>query len=146
MYTQPIIIGCDHAAWQAKQEIAAYLQSKGLTVEDAGCFSEDSVHYPEFAKKVAKAVQSGQFQRGLLLCGTGIGMSLAANRYKGVRATLVHDDFTAQACREHNDSNVLVLGARVLSLEQMKRFVDIWLETEFAGGRHALRLAMLDED
>ena len=145
MYNQPIIIGCDHAAFAAKQELMAYLQSKGIAVTDAGCFSEASVHYPEFAHKVARAVQSGEFERGLLLCGTGIGMSLAANRFKGVRATLVHDEFTATACREHNDSNILVMGARVLDMDTMKHLTDIWLTTAFAAGRHATRVAMIDE-
>lgn len=146
MYDKPLIIGCDHAAFQAKEQLKEFFASQGIEVTDAGCFSEDSVHYPEFAKKVARAVQSGAFERGVLLCGTGIGMSLAANRFKGVRATLVHDEFTATACREHNDSNVLVMGARVLDIDTMKRLAAIWLETEFAGGRHAIRVAMLDED
>ena len=146
MYDRPLIIGSDHAAYQAKEQLKQFFAEKGIEVTDAGCFSEDSVHYPEFAQKVARAVQSGAFERGVLLCGTGIGMSLAANRFKGVRATLVHDEFTAQACREHNDSNVLVMGARVLDIETMKKLAAIWLETEFAGGRHALRVAMLDKD
>ena len=146
MYDRPLIIGSDHAAYQAKEQLKQFFAEKGIEVTDAGCFSEDSVHYPEFAQKVARAVQSGAFERGVLLCGTGIGMSMAANRFKGVRATLVHDEFTAQACREHNDSNVLVMGARVLDIETMRRLAAIWLETEFAGGRHAIRVAMLDED
>ena len=146
MYDRPLIIGSDHAAYQAKEQLKQFFAEKGIEVTDAGCFSEDSVHYPEFAKTVARAVQSGAFERGVLLCGTGIGMSMAANRFKGVRATLVHDEFTAQACREHNDSNVLVMGARVLDIETMKKLAAIWLETEFAGGRHALRVAMLDKD
>ena len=146
MYDRPLIIGSDHAAFQAKEQLKQFFAEKGIEVTDAGCFSEESVHYPEFAKTVAKAVQCGAFERGVLLCGTGIGMSMAANRFKGVRATLVHDEFTAQACREHNDSNVLVMGARVLDIETMKKLAAIWLETEFAGGRHALRVAMLDKD
>ena len=146
MYDKPLIIGCDHAAFQAKEHLKSFFAARGISVTDAGCFSEESVHYPEFAKKVAQAIQSGQFERGVLLCGTGIGMSMAANRFKGVRATLVHDEFTARACREHNDSNLLVMGARVLDMETMDRLAAIWLETDFAGGRHAIRLAMLDED
>lgn len=146
MYDKPLIIGSDHAAYQAKEQLKQFFAARGIAVTDAGCFSEESVHYPEFAKKVARAIQSGEFERGVLLCGTGIGMSLAANRFKGVRATLVHDEFTAKACREHNDSNLLVMGARVLDIETMKALCAIWLETEFAGGRHAIRVAMLDED
>ena len=140
-----IIIGSDHAAFTAKEELKSYLAQHGLEICDVGCYSEESVHYPQYAQAVAEKISSGEFVRGILLCGTGIGMSLAANRYRGVRATLVHDAFTAQACREHNDSNVLVMGARVLSVEQMKELVDIWLNTPFAGGRHAERLAMLDK-
>lgn len=146
MYQKPLIIGSDHAAYQAKEQLKAFFIERGVPVTDAGCFSEESVHYPEFARKVAKAVQSGQFERGVLLCGTGIGMSMAANRFKGVRATLVHDPFTARACREHNDSNLLVMGARVLDIATMKELAAIWLDTDFLGGRHAQRIAMLDED
>lgn len=145
MMSDAVIIGSDHAGFAAKEQVRAYLAAKGIEVVDTGCYSEESVHYPVYAKKVATAVGSGQFRRGILICGTGIGMSMVANRFKGVRAALCHNAFTATACREHNDANVLCLGARVLDFEQMKEIIDLWLETEFAGGRHAERLAMFDE-
>ena len=141
-----IIIGSDHAGFAAKEYIKTLLAARGLTVEDKGCFSEESVHYPEYGKAVARAVAQGEAPRGILVCGTGIGMSIAANKIKGIRAALCHDAFTAKACREHNDANILCLGARVLTLEQIKEIVEIWLDTPFAGGRHALRVAMLEEE
>ena len=141
-----IIIGSDHAGFAAKEYVKELLAQRGLTVEDKGCYSEESVHYPLYAEAVARAVAAGEAHRGILVCGTGIGMSIAANKVKGVRAALCHDAFTAQACREHNDANILCLGARVLTLEQIKEIVEIWLDTEFLGGRHAIRVAMLEEE
>ena len=144
MYDKPLIIGCDHAAYQAKEQLKQFFAEKGIEVTDAGCFSEESVHYPEFAKTLAKAVQCGAFERGVLLCGTGIGMSLAANRFKGVRATLVHDEFTATACREHNDSNILVTGGDAMTEEELKAVVETWLSTPFSNyPRHVRRLEKL---
>ncbi len=140
-----IAIGCDHAAYAEKEEIKAYLESKGIEVVDKGCYSPDRANYPQYAAAVARAVTQGEVERGVLICGTGIGMSIVANKFKGIRATLCHNAFTAQACREHNDSNVLCMGARVLDIAQMKEIVDIWLTTEFGGGRHAERLAMITE-
>ena len=139
-----IPIGSDHAAFSAKAAVMKFLQQQGYEPVDMGCFSEESVHYPEFGAKVASAVSRGEYEKGILLCGTGIGMSLVANKFRGVRATLCHDEFTAKACREHNDSNLLVMGARVLSEEEIINITRIWLETEFAGGRHSLRLAMIE--
>lgn len=139
-----IAIGCDHAGFQAKEFVKGLLAEQGLQAKDYGCFSEQSVHYPEFGGAVAQAVSESECQRGILICGTGIGMSIVANRYAGVRAALCHDPFTATASREHNDANILVMGARVLSQEQMREIVGLWLNTPFAGGRHAERLAMID--
>lgn len=138
-----IPIASDHAAFAAKAKVIEFLKAEGYEPVDMGCYSEESVHYPEYGAKVAEAVSSGEYEKGILLCGTGIGMSLVANKFPGVRATLCHNAFTAQACREHNDSNVLVMGARVLTEEQILEITKIWLETEFAGGRHSERLAMI---
>lgn len=142
--SEAIIIGSDHAGFAVKEELKSYLLSKGMEVTDAGCYSEESVHYPVYAKKVASAVSDGKFKRGILICGTGIGMSMVANKFKGVRAALCHNAFTATACREHNDANILCLGARVLDWPQIQEIVDLWLNTEFAGGRHAERIAMFE--
>jgi len=140
-----IAIGCDHAAYEEKEAVKAYLAEKGIEVEDKGCYSPERANYPVHGAAVAEAVQKGEADRGILICGTGIGMSIVANKFKGIRATLCHNAFTAQACREHNDSNVLCMGARVIGLDVMKEIVDIWLTTEFGGGRHAERLAIIAE-
>ncbi len=140
-----IAIGCDHAGYFAKETLKEYLQSKGYSVTDMGCFSEESVHYPVYGKAVAMAVSQGKADKGILICGTGIGMSIVANKIPGIRAALCHDTFTAKASREHNDANILVMGARVLNPEQMKLIVEVWLDSTFAGGRHSQRLEMIRE-
>ncbi|MDT8445396.1 MAG: ribose 5-phosphate isomerase B [bacterium] len=139
-----IIIGSDHAGFQLKEALKSYLTGKGFEVRDVGTHEESSVHYPEYGKAVAQAVQAGEFERGVLICGTGIGMSITANRFKGVRATLCHDVDTAKLSREHNNSNVLVLGARVLAKELAEEMLQAWLDTSFAGGRHQDRLDMIE--
>jgi ribose 5-phosphate isomerase B len=139
-----IAIGSDHAGFAAKEHLKELLAEQGLASRDFGCFNEDSVHYPHYGLAVAQTVADGECERGILVCGTGIGMSIVANKVKGVRAALCHDVFTAQACREHNDANILVLGARILDEKQMAEIVEIWLNTPFAGGRHAERLAMIE--
>ena len=139
-----IIMGSDHAGYLAKELIKEHLQQRGFKVRDVGCYSEESVHYPLFAQRVAAAVSQGEYPLGVLVCGTGIGMSIAANRYPGVRAAVCHNEFTAIACKEHNNANILCLGARVLPQEEMPHLVDLWLDTEFGGGRHAQRVAMFD--
>lgn len=138
-----IAIGSDHAGFAAKEFVKSLLAEQGLDFRDFGCFSEESVHYPLYGAAVAQAVAGGECQRGILICGTGIGMSIAANKCHGIRAALCHDAFTAQASREHNDANILVMGARVLNQQQMREIVMLWLNTAFAGGRHAERLAMI---
>jgi len=138
-----IAIGSDHAGFAAKEHIKTLLAEEGLTSRDFGCFSEQSVHYPDFGQAVAQAVSNEECERGVLICGTGIGMSIVANKFTGIRAALCHDVFTAACSREHNDANILVMGARVLNLEQMSEITRIWLYTPFAGGRHAKRLAMI---
>ena len=141
-----IIIGSDHAGFAAKEQVKAYLEAKGLEVVDAGCYSEESVPYPIYAKAVARPISRGEYRRGILICGTGIGVSIVANKFRGVRAALCHNAFTAQASREHNDANILAMGSRVLTWEQMQEIMDLWLETPFGNGRHAERVAMMEQD
>jgi len=136
-----LAIGADHGGLELKQEIIKYLNTiKGVEVADLGTTTKDSVDYPDYGKKVAEAVTNGTMDRGILICGTGIGMSIVANRYPKVRAALCHDHFTAQMSREHNDANILVMGERVIGKGVALEIVKTWLETEFAGGRHQLRL------
>jgi ribose 5-phosphate isomerase B len=141
---EKIVIGSDHAGYDLKQFLIIQLKEKSIPVEDVGCFNTESVHYPAIARKVAGAIASGKNQRGILICGTGIGMSIMANRYQGVRATLCHDHVTARLSREHNDSNLLVLGGRTTGDEVAKDILAVWLETDFQGGRHQNRVNMFD--
>ena len=141
-----IAIGADHGGFDLKQEIVHYLRTlKNIEVSDFGTATKDSVDYPDYGKKVAEAVSNGTVDRGILICGTGIGMSIVANRYPKVRAALCHDHFTAQMSREHNDANVLVMGERVIGRGVALEIVKTWLETEFAGGRHQLRLNKIEK-
>lgn len=135
-----VIIGADHAGYRAKEALKAELKNLGVDYEDVGADSEESSDYPDFAKRVADAVSGGQYERGLLVCGTGIGMAMAANKVRGIRAAVCHDVETARLSREHNDANVLTLGARVLSVEEMKEIVRTFLQTDFIGGRHERRV------
>lgn len=144
-----IAIGSDHGGLQLKDAVINYLVGRGLTVDDLGTNNEDSVDYPDFGAKVAQVVSSQTISKGILICGTGIGMSITANKFPGIRAALVWDDFSAQMAKEHNDANILVLGGRILSTEDACRMVGIWLDTTFAGGRHQGRLdkiAQIEED
>ncbi len=137
----PIIIGCDHAAFGLKNFVKDHInKTTGIFVEDAGAFSELSVDYPDFGIKVAKAVSKGEFQRGILICGTGLGMSMVANRFSGIRAALCNDIFSAKMSRLHNDSNILVMGGRVIGDVLAGEIVITWLETPFEGGRHLSRI------
>jgi ribose 5-phosphate isomerase B len=138
-----IIIGCDHAAFELKEKIRRHLLDKGFSVEDAGTHNEESVDYPDVAQRVAERVASGEFSRGILMCGTGIGMSMAANRYPKVRAALCSDLFCTVMSRRHNDANILVMGGRVIGDALAREMVDAWLETPFEGGRHQRRLNKL---
>lgn len=135
-----IAIGCDHGGFRLKEEIRKMLQEKEYDLKDFGTFSEDSVDYPDIALEVAKAVRDGAFDRGILICGTGIGIGIAANKLVGIRAALCHDTFSARASREHNDANILTMGERVIGPGLARDIVSIWLETDFAGGRHARRV------
>lgn len=139
-------LGCDHGGYALKQEIIQYLEEKGFEYKDYGCYNEGSVDYPEYAKKVAHAVVDGECEKGILICGTGIGISIAANKVKGIRAALCHDCFSAQATREHNDANILAMGARVVGPGLAVKIVDTFLNTEFSNDeRHIRRIDMIEE-
>jgi len=138
-----IAIGCDHGGFGLKKEVVHSLEQSGHTVIDLGCHSEDSVDYPDYADKVCLAINDGRCARGILICGTGIGMSIAANRHRHIRAALCHEAVTAKLSREHNDANVLCLGGRVLGISIALDIVRVWLATEFAGGRHLRRISMM---
>ncbi len=135
-----IALGSDHAGYQLKEKIKAYLLERGYRFTDFGTFDEASVDYPDYAFYVGRSVASGECERGILICGTGIGIGIAANKIPGIRAALCHDLFSAQACREHNDANILTLGAGLIGTALAKTIVKTWLETAFAGGRHAPRV------
>ncbi|MCL2459364.1 MAG: ribose 5-phosphate isomerase B [Desulfobulbus sp.] len=138
-----IAIGCDHGGFDLKKALIPILEQAGHSVVDLGCFAEESVDYPDFADRVCAAIGERRCQRGILICGTGIGMSIAANRHRHVRAALCHESFTARMGREHNDANVLCLGARVLGTALAQEIVKVWLAAEFAGGRHLRRIEMM---
>ena len=140
-----IIIGSDHAGYPMKEKLKANLQNHGVQVEDVGTYSEESVDYTDFGKKVASKVSDGTFDRGILICGTGLGMSMVANRFRGVRAALANDLFSAIMSRRHNDSNILVMGGRLIGDTLAMQVMDTWLETPFEGGRHQRRLEKMDE-
>ena len=135
-----ITFGCDHRGFSVKQRLLKLLESHGHEVSDTGCFSNEYVDYPDFAFTVAQRVGSGECDRGILICGTGIGMSIAANKVLGVRAAPCHDLVTAEMSRRHNDANVLCLSGDLLGEEMIERIVKLWLETPFEGGRHARRV------
>jgi len=140
-----LAIASDHGGWELKQHIKEILEEMSIEYRDFGPLSCESVDYPDFALPVAEAVASGEFSRGILVCGTGIGMSIAANKVKGIRAALCHDTFSARATREHNDSNILALGERVVGKGLAGEIVKIWLTTEFQGGRHQKRVEKISK-
>ncbi|MCD2138127.1 ribose 5-phosphate isomerase B [Salinicoccus halitifaciens] len=140
-----IIVGSDHGGFKLKRAVVEDLKEKGLDVTDFGPETADSVDYPDYAKPVAEKVASGEYDKGILICGTGIGMSISANKVKGIRSALVHDTFSARATRQHNDSNVLAMGERVIGEGLALDIVDIWLNTEFEGGRHERRVCKIEE-
>lgn len=135
-----VAIGSDHAGFRLKEEIISLLQEEGYAFRDFGTFTEESVDYPDIALDVAKAVRSGEYQRGILICGTGIGIGIAANKMEGIRAALCHDTFSAKASREHNDANILTMGERIVGPGLARDIAGVWLKTGFAGGRHARRV------
>jgi len=141
-----VALASDHAGFGLKEIIKEHLSGRGLTPLDLGTDSTESVDYPDYARKVCEAVLGRDAERGILICGTGLGMSIMANRYKGIRAALCHDHFTAIAARRHNDANVLALGGRILGADLAREIVDTWLETPFEGGRHERRTKKFDEE
>ncbi|MHB8157018.1 MAG: ribose 5-phosphate isomerase B [Desulfocucumaceae bacterium] len=138
-----IAIGSDHGGYLLKEEIKRWLAERQYSFTDLGTYSQDSCDYPEISRKVAQAVAEGQYTRGILLCGTGIGVSIAANKVPGIRAALCHDTFSARASREHNDANILTMGERVIGRGLALDVLETWLKAEFAGGRHQRRVEMI---
>ncbi|MBF4806351.1 MAG: ribose 5-phosphate isomerase B [Pseudoleptotrichia goodfellowii] len=141
-----IAIGNDHAGVDLKHKIVEFLRKKGHEVTNVGTDTLDSVDYPDIAKEVAEKVLSGEAKYGVLICGTGIGISISANKVKGIRAALAHNEFTARLSRLHNDANIIALGARVLGDELAAVCVDTFINTEFEGGRHARRVRKIEEE
>ncbi len=135
-----IVIAADHGGFEMKELIKRWLDVNGHDITDVGCFSIDSVDYPDFAEKAVSLILKGECQMGILICGTGIGMSIAANRYRSIRAANCSNVFTARMSREHNNANILCLGARVLEVDTAVEMVRVWLETSFSGGRHQERI------
>ena len=138
-----IALGCDHGGYELMQEVKKHLENRGIAYHDFGCSSTESVDYPIYGKKVAEAVARGEFEKGILICGTGIGISIAANKVKGIRACVCSEPYTAKLSRMHNNSNVLAFGARVVGSELAKMITEAWLDAEFEGGRHERRVQML---
>ena len=140
-----IALGCDHAGFELKEAIRKYLDEKNIEYKDYGTYSEDSVNYPEFADKVAHAVADGKAEKGILCCGTGIGISIAANKVKGIRASVCTDEFCTEMTRRHNDANILCLGGRVIDTEKAVKLADIFLNTGFDGGKHLIRVNQITD-
>ncbi len=140
-----IVIGADHAGYGMKEELKEVLRQEGIEFLDVGTMSTESVDYPDFAKAVAVKVASGEFDRGVLVCGTGIGVAIAANKVKGVRAANCGEPVSARFSREHNDANVLTVGSRIIGPGMAEEILRVWLKTEFEGGRHAKRVSKISE-
>jgi len=142
---EKIAIASDHGGFDLKENIIAYLIKKGLEVDNFGAHSADSVDYPDYGIKLAQAIIDNKFVRGILICGTGVGMSIVVNRFPGIRGTLCSDVYTAKMCREHNDSNILIMGGRVIDVSLAIEILETWLNTEFEGGRHQRRLDKINQ-
>ncbi len=140
-----IAIGSDHGGFELKQELMAHLTKRGILYKDYGTYSADSCDYPGYAKAVAHAVADGECETGILICGTGIGISITANKVKGIRCALVSDLMSARMTRQHNDTNMLAMGAAVLGEKLALEIADVWLSTDFEGGRHARRVNKIME-
>ena len=139
-----IAIGCDHGGYLLKQDILIWLEENDYDFEDFGCYNTESVDYPVYAEKVARAVASGECEKGIVICTTGIGVSMAANKVKGIRCALCGDSYSAEMTRRHNDANVLAMGAGIIGPNMAKKITDVFLTTAFEGGRHARRVGLLD--
>lgn len=137
-------IACDHGGFELKEELKTFLKSNGYEPLDLGTFNENSVDYPDYGAQLAEKVSKGELEKGILICGTGIGMSIVANKFRRVRAALANDLFCARLSREHTDSNILVIGGRVVGKELAREIVRVWLETPFNGGRHLRRLQKIE--
>ena len=142
---EKIVIGCDHAALQMKNNVINHLKAKGYDVIDVGTYSEASCDYPDYAYAAAKKVAAGEVAKGILICGTGIGMSMCANKYNGIRAALCGDTYSARMTRAHNDANVLCMGARVIGSCLAQDILDAFLGSDFEGGRHKTRVDMISQ-
>ncbi len=140
-----IIIGCDHVGIILKDKLIPYLEAKGYEVEDVGTYTTERTDYPIYAKLVAKQVVSGEYPLGILLCGSGVGISITANKFNGIRAVVCSDPYTAKLSREHNNTNILSMGSRVVGTELAKMILDEWLNAEFEGERHQKRIDMIEE-
>ncbi|SHI19152.1 ribose-5-phosphate isomerase [Sporobacter termitidis DSM 10068] len=140
-----IALGCDHGGFAMMQDVIKYLDEQGLPYKNFGTFTADSCDYPVIAEAVSRAVTGGECDKGVLICGTGIGMSIAANKFSGIRAALCGDSYSAEMTRRHNDANILVLGARVIGLGLALKILEIFLATPFEGGRHARRIALVSD-
>lgn len=139
-----LAIGSDHAGFRLKEHLKTYLENK-TSLTDIGCFDENSVNYPEIAKKVAKKVASGECEKGIIICGSGLGVCITANKTKGIRAVTCSEPISAKLSRSHNDANILTLGERLIGQKMAEEIVDIWLSTPFEGGRHQTRVDMIEE-
>ncbi|MFN8579231.1 MAG: ribose 5-phosphate isomerase B [Candidatus Sericytochromatia bacterium] len=140
-----IIIGADHGGYELKNSISEWLKSKNYEIKDIGVFTSDSVDYPDISKTVGEAVSKGDYDRGILVCGSGVGVNIAVNKIKGIRSTHCHDTVIARLSREHNDTNVITMGGRFIAKELAQEILDIWLKTEFLGGRHQNRVNKISE-
>ncbi len=140
-----IALASDHGGYELKEHIKKYLDREGLPYKDFGTFGSESVDYPSFGEAAARAVASGECERGLLFCGTGIGISIAANKVRGIRAAVCSEPYSAEMSRRHNNANILALGGRVVGPGLAEQIVQIWLHTEFEGGRHARRVGLIDD-
>ena len=141
-----LALGCDHGGFSLMKVVKEHLDKRGIEYKDFGTYSTDAVDYPVYAKKVAKAIQDGECDRGILICGTGIGISITANKFKGIRAALCSDCFSAEATRQHNDSNILAMGERVVGPGLACRIVDTWLDTPFSNAeRHLNRIRQIED-
>ncbi len=138
-----IAIGCDHAGYELKCEVLKHLDERGIKCVDVGTHSNESVDYPVYAKSLCNLIVNGDVECGILICGTGIGMSMAANKVKGIRAAVCSDEFSAEFTRRHNDANVMCIGARVLAKEKALKLIDIFLDSPFEGGKHKTRIDMI---
>jgi len=140
-----IAIACDHGGYLLKQDILIWMEENDIDYEDFGCYSTESVDYPAFGEKAARSVASGECEKGIVICTTGIGISIAANKVAGIRCAHCTDSFSAEMTRRHNDANMLALGAGLTGPNLAKRIVEVFLNTAFAGGRHARRVGLLDQ-